>query len=379
MFFRYCKTSFRHVDWDHSDLVKSISYIGEALPWSHFTIYFLLPDLPNDLHIAVQFHMRLTLLKKVAQTTKTNIASLMDSFEEREFLDCDEKLSSDSDTDELTIKKNISLVLQSYIQLHIPRKLQDAIVHPLIILGDQFRKIVTPAEIGNTLHSKLQFILRGAKLGLPFDILQSNPSFYQFAIKNALHRYLFILNHELRYNASENTIQIMFEDRYRDWSEVQGEIIICDKDPLVMNGQYSSRGIVNESATAWKTLEPFIVLNPGEQSIDCNKQVKGRMLVQHDWGCRYVLEICSWIIEKPRLAGDHMWMRLKTPKGEVYSFGLYRERKIFNGGFPGEQVLFPMKVQRCEFQSPGVFEIIIDICEFWGGGSYSTLSMEITV
>lgn len=73
-----------------------------------------------------------------------------------------------------------------------------------------------------------------------------------------------------------------------------------------------------------------------------------------------------------------MWMRLKNPDGDVYSFGLYRERKLD----VSDHMLLPMKVQRCEFQSPGKTKLkyltLLDVCEFWGEGSFNTLSIEIT-
>ncbi|ORX84295.1 hypothetical protein BCR32DRAFT_326015, partial [Anaeromyces robustus] len=87
---------------------------------------------------------------------------------------------------------------------------------------------------------------------------------------------------------------------------------------------------------------------------------------EHTWGNRYLFEYCSWIISHPRFSGDHAWIRLKTPDGNVYSVGLYRgeKRNIY------DQFIFPMKIKPCKYMSP-------DVSEFWKG-YYSTISVEIT-
>ncbi|ORX44826.1 hypothetical protein BCR36DRAFT_414798 [Piromyces finnis] len=87
---------------------------------------------------------------------------------------------------------------------------------------------------------------------------------------------------------------------------------------------------------------------------------------EHTWGSHYLFEYCSWITSRPRFSGDHAWIRLKTPDGNVYSVGLYREEKrhIY------DQFVFPMRMKSCKYMSP-------DVSEFWKG-YYSTISVEIT-
>lgn len=57
MFFKHCRIQFRHVNWDHVDLVDSISKIGEILPCNQFIVYITLPEGLND-NIIVQLQIK---------------------------------------------------------------------------------------------------------------------------------------------------------------------------------------------------------------------------------------------------------------------------------------------------------------------------------
>lgn len=74
------------------------------------------------------------------------------------------------------------------------------------------------------------------------------------------------------------------------------------------------------------------------------------------WGNRYICEIVSWIIDSPRINGDHSFLRFKTPQGEWYSVGQYMPIKHN----VKDQFIFPMRVKQCRFMCP-------DISEYWEG------------
>jgi hypothetical protein len=84
-------------------------------------------------------------------------------------------------------------------------------------------------------------------------------------------------------------------------------------DPVngTLLGQYSLHGLIDRGVYDWEVFEPFYV----------EKELPP------PWGNRYLFEICSWIIDRPRMMGDHSFMRLKTPRGEWYSVGQYRPAK----------------------------------------------------
>ncbi|RUS30906.1 hypothetical protein BC938DRAFT_478787 [Jimgerdemannia flammicorona] len=69
-----------------------------------------------------------------------------------------------------------------------------------------------------------------------------------------------------------------------------------------------------------------------------------------------VIDICSWVIDEPRMGGDHVCIRINTPRGKWYSVGQYRPQKM---GFH-EQFVFSMKIKPIKFTCP-------DVSEFWRG------------
>jgi hypothetical protein len=211
-------------------------------------------------------------------------------------------------------------------------------------------------------NTKLQNAITAFKVGIPFELLLKNLDFADFARVNAIHRYLLVYNHELRYD--HDKIYILYEGVYCDFSTISRYVMNSRKE---LKGQYSQNGIIHNYMFEWESLTPFIrALKEDEVKDDSNISTGLPVLMKHDWGNRYVLEICSWIIANPRLTGDHLWHRLKTPEGDVYSVGQYRPRKLQGH----EQFIFPMKIKTSQFYSP-------DLCEFWTG-PYTTLSFEIT-
>ena len=211
-------------------------------------------------------------------------------------------------------------------------------------------------------HAELRLAITAFKIGIPFELLSQHLDFATFSQKNAIHRYLLVYNHELKYD--ENKIWILYEGVYTDWKSISGFIVGLNGE---IKGQYSRHGIIRVKLHEWNVLNPFIYTLPVGIDKDPENISTGLpVLMKHDWGNRYILDICAWIIANPRLTGDHLWHRLKTPNGEVYSIGQYRPRKLRSH----EQFLFPMKIKTCQFFAP-------DLCEFWSG-PYTKLSIEIS-
>lgn len=209
----------------------------------------------------------------------------------------------------------------------------------------------------------LQNAITAFKVGIPYELLLKHLDFSHFARVNAIHRYLLVYNHELRYD--HDTIWILYEGLYCDWRKISKYVMSDARKEL--KGQYSRNGIIHNYLFEWDTLMPFLrALKENEVEDLSNISTGLPVPMKHDWGDRYILEICAWIVSNPRLTGDHLWHRLKTPLGDVYSVGQYRPRKLQGH----EQFVFPMKIKTSQFFSP-------DLCEFWTG-PYTTLSVEIT-
>ena len=240
-------------------------------------------------------------------------------------------------------KMNVALAISKYVS-QLPRNVLYGVCHPLVVLGDGWRKTIKPEDIGRDIYDDLYYEIASAKLGLPSQSLKDNMDFCSFAVKHALHRYLMVFNHELL--VKNKKIHILFNGKYQEWETVKPLLRWKDTDPPTIIGHYSAIGLVDQGIMEWKTLEPFIVLPSTEATVDENNVSNGKPpVMRHDWGDRYILEFCSWIIDKPRLSGDHLWLRLKTPSGEVYSFGQYRPRKLTHSDY----LFFPFRLKVSEF------------------------------
>lgn len=180
-----------------------------------------------------------------------------------------------------------------------------------------------------------------AKLGLAVDTLDKNEGFYNFAITHHLDKYLNEYQHTLEVNPENSEILILQNGQMRPWKEVYQEIqqwAPHTKKPI-QTWVYGPNGIQNKNMYDWDTLEPYMKGNPDE------------------WGTQYVFEYCACVNPKARITktGSHSWIRLKTPEGDIYSVGLYREEKRS----PLDTYKFPLRTRPAFLMSP-------DVSEFWG-------------
>ena len=136
--------------------------------------------------------------------------------------------------------------------------------------------------------------------------------------------------HHLKVDSDTNEISILVNGNYAKWSKAKLMIRRSSENADLMAGQYSSIGVIDEGVYDWTTLKPFTKGKPVESlSVEHNDDTEeSNDLLLHDtyyngsgfpkslihnWGNRYLFEICCWIIDEPRLSGDHTWIRLKTP------------------------------------------------------------------
>lgn len=122
---------------------------------------------------------------------KNKLGNFLDSSAPQVFRDEDQGSGAfeSDDEDENPIKAKVAIRLIQYVNENVPRCVQRAIRHPIVVLGDGFRKSVKPHQVGGeNAFLKLHYSFCAAKLGLPLQILEQNRSFFDFAKKNALHR-----------------------------------------------------------------------------------------------------------------------------------------------------------------------------------------------
>ncbi|RKP07058.1 hypothetical protein THASP1DRAFT_31126 [Thamnocephalis sphaerospora] len=246
--------------------------------------------------------------------------------------------------------RNVTICISECLQQLPQMTIQQALVCSTLMLANAFVKRVRVKDGGkmDECTKLLKSLVLAMKLGLTPDVFGKNEGFEKFVTKNHLHRYLFIQKHELTVDA-DGVLYILRNGKLCAWKDIAASIRVDPANGTLL-GQYSRHGLVEQGVYDWEVLEPFYV----EQQLP------------PPWGNRYLFEFCSWIIDRPRMMGDHSYMRLKTPKGEWYSVGQYRPAKM---GFH-EQFVFPMKIKTSKFMSP-------DVSEYWNG-SYTVLSMQIT-
>lgn len=208
-------------------------------------------------------------------------------------------------------------------------------------------------ELEEVKQCKLEFM--ASKLGLTSEQIKSNKGFQEFAVNSHLEKYLLHYGHKLEVEENTNEIFIFFEGNRQPWSYVYEQYKQMDfpEPNFPSNKQwkwlYGQDGVQKKDLYAWTELTPY--------KIEKN----------HDWGDRYIFEICVCFGDGHQLEGDHAWFRLKTPKGEIYSVGLYRQPKSeYLDNFK-----FPMRVKKGYLMSP-------DVTEFWPSSYIKRIPVEIT-
>lgn len=156
---------------------------------------------------------------------------------------------------------------------------------------------------------ELKIELTAYRLGIAKKDLdhELNQGFLEFASSPPLDRYLAEFDHKLA--ISENgEILILHNDQYVSWNLAQ--TIAKPSTPVdpdrFQHLNYGMNGVQNKNAFDFEELIPYKKENP------------------ENWGKKYIFEFCSCCENAPRFIGDHSWIRLKTPDGDIYSVGLYR-------------------------------------------------------
>ena len=182
--------------------------------------------------------------------------------------------------------------------------------------------------------------LLALKLGITSDVFASNDGFEKFAAESHLERYLLEYHQELQVNDNK-CLSILMDGQYVPWKQAEEAMSQFPKhigSPL-QPWMYGPEGIQNGDMYDWSRFKPYKQANLDE------------------WGRRYVFELVVFCGNTPHKTGDHSWLRLRTPEGDVYGVGLYRPQK--RGGLE-DNVKLPFRVKRGYLMMP-------DITEFWPG------------
>ncbi|MEX1013029.1 MAG: hypothetical protein WD595_03915 [Waddliaceae bacterium] len=177
--------------------------------------------------------------------------------------------------------------------------------------------------------------LKAKKLAIDPTYFDTNPGFHEYATASALEQYLLHYGDQLECKGDD--ILIRKDNEMTPWSEIQDSIALSSpsKHLPTPTSLYGPSGVECKDRYDWKELTPYKHEDPSQ------------------WDYQYVFEACVCCSEKAfRLSGDHSWIRLKTPEGEIYSVGLYRKGK--NG--TQDLLKTPLQMKEGFLQSPDVSE-----------------------
>jgi hypothetical protein len=212
------------------------------------------------------------------------------------------------------------------------------------------RKFLRHIKIEDPRIAECRKQLLAYKLGVKAEVFDSNPGFQKFAARVHLDRYLMEYQHRLAVEEGSNQVSILASGHYVTWNEASKMMAAFPLRTHTPNLPwiYGPNGLQNEDMYEWTELKPFKKGNPAE------------------WGHRYIFEFCACCSSSPQKSGDHSWIRLKTPDGDIYSVGLYRPGKEnWHGNFH-----FPFRVKEGYLMQP-------DVSEFWPCDIYA-VPVEIT-
>jgi len=180
--------------------------------------------------------------------------------------------------------------------------------------------------------------ITAAKLGISASTLDSNPSLQTFAERHHLERYLLGYNHSMQIDPATQQISLRKAGQWQPWSAISEEMKSWKKSTHSPQWAwvYGAEGVQNKDLYDWKELTPFIKGNPA------------------DWNHQYVFEFCACFNPDSVKNGNHSWLRLKTPEGDIYSVGLYRPGK----NSLWDNVKAPLRIKPGYLMQP-------DVSEFW--------------
>jgi len=232
-------------------------------------------------------------------------------------------------------------ILANYPRLTLSQAADDLTVKTCrnVVKFAQGAKIKTP-EI-----EALNKQVTAAKIGIRHSAFDHNPGFQQFVEKTYLERYLLEYDHMVSVDAKTQKVSLLKDGKLQPWTEIQREMKTWKESTATPHWTwiYGPEGIQNKDFHDWSELKPHTKDNPAK------------------WHHQYVFEFCVCYNPESLLNGNHSWLRLKTPTGDIYSVGLYRPGKP--NGVIGN-VKTPMRIKPGYLMHP-------DVSEFWPFKIYS--------
>ena len=219
-----------------------------------------------------------------------------------------------------------------------------------LITARKFVKNLSLYKCNTPETAALKTEIAAAKIGVSKVIFDKNPGLEKFVQANHLERYLLHYGQNLEIDSTTNEASILKAKEFIPWKQASEEI--KGWDPFIntprWNWFYGQDGLQRKDLYEWSELTPYKKGDPAE------------------WNNEYVFEICACYNPESTKNGNHSWIRLKTPSGDIYSVGLYRPDK------PDLTHNF-----KTPFRTKPGYLMQPDVSEFWDF-SISTMSVKIT-
>ena len=229
------------------------------------------------------------------------------------------------------------------------QSLVDADQDPYIRAARNLHRTIRSYHLADPRFQQLRKQIVAAKLGIEADTFDHNPGFQKFVEEHHLERYILEYRDEVKVNPSTKEVSIRFTGAYTPWKKVSEalqqwpEFTTQPQQAWV----YGNEGIIHKNLYDWSTLTPFKKGNPA------------------DWNHQYIYEFCTCYNPATLKTGNHAWIRLKTPEGDIYSIGLYRPGKTG----PSDNFKFPLRIKPGYLMQP-------DFSEFW---DYEILTIPVAI
>lgn len=170
---------------------------------------------------------------------------------------------------------------------------------------------------------KFQFALTARRFKLPLWYLQKNPLLKHFLESNCFHKRLSYFKHQLKFENGE--MQLFFENNWTKWSVIQKKLeskeILMNKFGLMLNAEYSYRGLCVD--------RPAQPIDSRLSDEEVEKVIENSFIVfekKENPDKTWKAYICTESIkEHARCRGDHSYIRVLTPNGNLITIGAWRD------------------------------------------------------
>jgi hypothetical protein len=232
----------------------------------------------------------------------------------------------------------LAAVVSSIVSLQPRMSIPTAAKDKTIKAARNLLKEIRHHNIQTPSIDKLQKEVTAAKLGINAEILDKNPGLQQFIEIHHLERYLLIYGDTLKIDQLSQQVLLRKENTFVPCQEIIKEINATPVPTKNPSHQwiYGPEGIQNKDMYDWSALKPFMKGDPAE------------------WNHQYVFEFCACYNPFSIKNGNHSWLRLKTPTGDIYSVGLYRPGKADWT----DNLKMPLRIKPGYLMQP-------DVSEFW--------------